>query len=210
MNQKRFYNLKHYVTLLNIMTRNKIDYSNTIIYKIVCNDLSVTEIYIGHTTHFRQRKCQHKNNCINSNSKDYNYPLYKFIREHDGWVNFSMIEIEKYACNDSNEARARERFYFDLLNANLNMLKPLLTDEERKQMKKEYQQTEHCKEYNKEYSKKYREDNKDIQNAKKREKVTCSCNAIIARGQMSKHLKSFKHISRTQQLFKPTDEIIHA
>ena len=90
MNQKRFNNLKHYITLLNIMTRKKIDYSNTIIYKIVCNDLSVTEIYIGHTTHFRQRKCEHKSICNSLNSKKYNYPLYKFIREHNGWEIFFL------------------------------------------------------------------------------------------------------------------------
>ena len=57
--------------------------------------------------------------------------------------------------------------------------------------------------------KKY-EENKDKIQERKTEKITCSCNAIISRGFMSEHLKSFKHISRTQQLFKPTDEIIHA
>ena len=52
------------------MTLKKIDYSNTIIYKIVCNDLSVTDCYVGNTTQFRQRKSQHKKNCNNSNSKN--------------------------------------------------------------------------------------------------------------------------------------------
>ena len=211
------------------MTLKKIDYSNTIIYKIVCNDLSVTDCYVGNTTLFRQRKSQHKRTCINSNSKKYNIPLYKFIREHDGWENFSMIEIEKYPCNDGNEARSRERYYFDLLNANLNKVRPLITKEEYKQMHKEYKQTENYKENqkiyndkyrednkekykiyrdnNKEKEKQYREDNKYIINTKKREKVTCSCNAIISRGYMSDHLKACKHISRTQALFQSSDEI---
>ena len=154
------------------MTLKKIDYSNTIIYKIVCNDLSVTDCYVGNTTQFRQRKSQHKRNCSNSNSKDYNIPLYKFIREYGCWENFSMIEIEKYPCNDGNEARSRERFYFDLLNANLNKYKPLITKEERKQYDKEYKQKEECKEKDKIYrdehkneinekNKIYREQNKD-------------------------------------------------
>ena len=30
------------------------------------------------------------------------------IRENGDWNNWSMIEIEKYPCNDDNEARARE------------------------------------------------------------------------------------------------------
>ena len=42
------------------MPKDTIDYSNTIIYKIYCNDSSVTDIYIGHTTNFIKRKYQHK------------------------------------------------------------------------------------------------------------------------------------------------------
>ena len=203
------------------MTLKKIDYSNTIIYKIVCNDLSVTDCYVGNTTQFRQRKSQHKKNCNNSNSKDYNIPLYKFIREHSGWENFSMIEIEKYPCTDGNEARARERYYFDLLNANLNKMRPLRTEDERKQYDKEYRQKENIKEYNKRYCKqyreehinelkKYREENKDKNQERRSEKIKCSCGSVISRGYMSDHLKSFKHISRTQALFQSSDEIIHA
>ena len=144
------------------MTLKKIDYSNTIIYKIVCNDLSVTDCYVGNTTQFRQRKSQHKRNCNNSNSKKYNIPLYKFIREHGYWENFSMIEIEKYPCTDGNEARSRERFYFDLLNANLNKVRPLITKEELKQMNKEYKQ----KELYKENQKIYRDEHKNEKNEK--------------------------------------------
>ena len=32
------------------MTRKEINYTNTIIYKIVCNDLTVTDVYVGCTT----------------------------------------------------------------------------------------------------------------------------------------------------------------
>ena len=38
------------------MPRNKIDYSNTHFYKIVCKDLDVQDFYVGHTTDFRTRK----------------------------------------------------------------------------------------------------------------------------------------------------------
>ena len=31
------------------MPKKIIDYSKTIIYKIVCNDLTITEVYVGHT-----------------------------------------------------------------------------------------------------------------------------------------------------------------
>ena len=35
------------------------------IYKIVCNDLSITDCYVGHTTDFVKRKCNHKIICNN-------------------------------------------------------------------------------------------------------------------------------------------------
>jgi hypothetical protein len=187
------------------MTLKKIDYSKTIIYKIVSKDLSITECYVGSTTNFRGRKSKHKLSCTNSNSKKYSFPLYKFIRDNSGWDNFEMIEIEKYPCRDSNEARSRERYYFELLNASLNKVRPLVTEEEYKNKTKEYKETEKYKEYHKEfnieYCKKYRDENKDILNAKKREKVTCSCGSIITRGGKSRHEKTFIHISKSQTLF---------
>ena len=106
------------------MPRLPIDYSKTIIYKIVCNDLNITDIYVGSTTDFIRRKGQHKHSCNSEKSKKYNYKVYQTIRQNGGWDNFSMVEIEKYPCNDSNEARTRERYYFELLNASLNMIYP--------------------------------------------------------------------------------------
>ena len=38
------------------MPRKETDYSKTVIYKIVCNDLTITDIYVGHTTDFVVRK----------------------------------------------------------------------------------------------------------------------------------------------------------
>ena len=32
------------------MPKKEIDYSNTIIYRIVCKDTNITECYVGHTT----------------------------------------------------------------------------------------------------------------------------------------------------------------
>ena len=42
------------------MPRKEIDYSKTVIYKIVCNDLNVKDVYVGHTTDFTKRKATHK------------------------------------------------------------------------------------------------------------------------------------------------------
>jgi hypothetical protein len=106
------------------MPKIQIDYTNVIIYKIVSKDLTITEIYVGHTTNFIQRKYAHKNCCINKNVKGYNFKIYQFIRDNGGWDNFEMIEIEKYPCKDGNEATARERYWYETLNATLNVLVP--------------------------------------------------------------------------------------
>ena len=92
------------------------DYSNTIIYKLCCNDANIADIYIGHTTNFIQRKHNHKIVCNNPNSKNHNLVVYQRIRECNGWDNWSMIEIEKYSCNDLNEAFKRERYWLEELN----------------------------------------------------------------------------------------------
>jgi hypothetical protein len=112
------------------MPKIAMDYSRTIIYKIVCNDVNVKDLYVGSTTNFIQRKNQHKSNCNNITTKHYNYYVYDFIRNNGGWDNFNMVIIEKYPCNDRLEASQRERFWIETLNANLNKIIPLRTFKE--------------------------------------------------------------------------------
>ena len=145
------------------MPKVPIDYTNTIIYKIVCNDLNITDLYVGHTTQFTKRRCLHKHSCNNENSKGYNLKVYSTIRENGGWENWSMIEVEKYNCNDKNEATARERYWYETLESKLNSICP-------KQSQKEYYENNKDKilktqkdyyEINKDKSKEYYEINKD-------------------------------------------------
>jgi predicted GIY-YIG superfamily endonuclease len=58
------------------MPRLAVDYSKTVIYKIVCNDLSITECYVGHTTDFVRRKQAHKHNCNNQKRKSHHLKVY--------------------------------------------------------------------------------------------------------------------------------------
>ena len=103
------------------MPVQNIDYSKTIIYKIVSIDLNIKDVYIGSTTNFKERKSSHKR-C--SKSVGACLKVYKTIQLNGGWDNWEMIEIEKYPCLDHNEATKRERYYYELLNANLNMVSP--------------------------------------------------------------------------------------
>jgi hypothetical protein len=112
------------------MPKNTIDYNNTIIYKIVCNDLTIQDVYVGSTTNFTKRKHTHKNNCISEKYHNHNLKVYEFIRNNGGWSNWSMIEIEKYPCNNKIEAEKRERYWYEELNAKLNSRIPYITWEE--------------------------------------------------------------------------------
>ena len=47
------------------MPKVAIDYSKTVMYKIVCKDLNIKDLYIGHTVNFRQRKHDHRRHCVN-------------------------------------------------------------------------------------------------------------------------------------------------
>jgi len=107
------------------MPKTEIDYSNTVIYKITCKDPLITDLYVGHTTNFVQRKHGHKQSCINEKSGNYNCKLYKTIRANGGWDNWVMEIVAFFKCNDHYEARIKEQEYFTSLNATLNSLEPL-------------------------------------------------------------------------------------
>ena len=114
------------------------NYNNTVIYKIKHNeDYDDLNIYIGSTTNFRGRKNQHKTCCNNENCRDYNYPIYKYIRDNGGWDQFVMVLIEEYSCNCKNEKEIRERYYIDLLKPKLNKQIPTRTAKEYRDDNKE-------------------------------------------------------------------------
>ena len=184
------------------MPKRAIDYSKTSIYKIVCKDLEVKDLYIGHTTNFYKRKQEHKNNCIKENYAAFNSYVYQEIRKNGGWNNWDMIEVEKYICNDEREATARERFWMENLHATLNKIVPNRTKEEIKlysknhyqQHKEEiHEQNQQNKEKRFNYNLQYRNENKEKIKAYKTEKISCECGCIISRSQLSVHKKTKRH-----------------
>jgi hypothetical protein len=200
------------------MPKTPINYENTSIYKIVCKDLNITDCYVGHTTDLVKRKNQHKRNSINPNSKSYHIKVYQFIRNNKGWDNFDTILVEKYPCDNVNEAKKRERYWIEQLKATLNMTIPLRNDEEYyqdnkekiKQQVKEYikNNPEKIKERNKNYmlknkeklktrNKQYREVKKDIIKEKRSIKIICPiCGSQHNRDNTAQHRRSQKHIKK--------------
>ena len=157
------------------MPKYQTDYSNTIIYKICCKDVSIDDIYIGHTTNFIQRKNQHKTSCYNVNDKKYNQYVYEFIRNNGGWDNWTMIQIQEHNCKNKREAESTEHYWIEQLGAKLNLNKPYAMCKEDPQLYKQcwYEEKkiyilqkakehyEENKEQKLEYQKQYVEENKE-------------------------------------------------
>jgi len=186
------------------MPKKEIDYANTIMYKIVCNDLSVTDIYVGHTTDFTKRKYSHKTRCNNDKDKKYHLKVYGYMRDNGGWDNFTMIEIEKYPCNDANEARARERYWLENFTSNLNISIPNRT---RKETTHAYYEKNKAKimhysnvvrkDYHDSYYTNHKNDimkrSKENYEKKKQERYTCECGTTLNFIGKTQHLKSKTH-----------------
>ena len=108
-----------------------VNYANSVVYKIMSLNPEVDEIYVGSTTAFRKRKHDHKTNCSNENAKYYNRYVYKFIRENEGWENWSMVIVKKYPDITSKmELLKKEKKWMKKLNATLNQNVPGRTKKE--------------------------------------------------------------------------------
>ena len=197
------------------MPRKPINYSETHFYEIVCKDTNIKENYVGHTTDFTKRKCAHKTSCLNSNDRNHNLKLYKFIRENGGWENWQMILIDTKVCKNSLDAKRIEREFISQMKPRLNISIPTQTKKEysqtaksreyqknytlnHKQEKQEYDKTyrEDNKEKKKEQGKKYREDNRHIL----LETIVCECGGKYAYKNRARHFQTKQHQQYLQSL----------
>ena len=146
------------------------NYRKSFIYKLVCLDKDIGEIYIGSSTNFSSRKRAHKCACNKVDGKKYNNPTYQFIRENGGWENWEMVKILDFPCGTKKDLIAEEaRYIKDIgLDNCLNYCIPGRTIREYKQDNKEIiaEKRKKYKQANKEIiatkNKKYREENKEI------------------------------------------------
>lgn len=145
------------------------DYSKTVMYKIVSKDETIPDMYIGHTTNIKQRRIKHYEGVIYFNPKK-DYKVYKFIRANGGWDNFNLVVIEEYPCSKCDEARLRERYWYDLLNPTLNDRKPICS------------KMEYCI---------LTKDKKQLYDIERRKQtMICECGHTIQIARKSEHLKS--------------------
>ena len=82
------------------------NYQKGIIYKLCCKNPLITDIYIGSTTNFRERKHSHKSISNCSNSSFSNRKIYKTINENGGfsntteWAQKDPVGFTKYLENN--------------------------------------------------------------------------------------------------------------
>jgi len=162
----------------------QVDYSKIVIYKIQHQELDEL-LYVGSTTHFGNRKRQHKGNCYNPNGKSYNSKLYSTIRDNGGWDEFNMVIVKEFPCENKRQAEAEEDKCIREMKSSLNMRKAYITKEEKQEYFKKYNKDfyqqnrerilQQTKEYNKdnierkkEYNKEYEERNKEILKVKRK------------------------------------------
>jgi hypothetical protein len=178
------------------MPKVEVDYSNTIFYKIYCVNPEITDMYIGHTTNFVQRKHTHKQSCINTKCKNYNCKLYNYIREHGGWNNWIMEIIAFHNCEDHYSARKCEQEYFKEYKSTLNSIEPLPTPKIKKE-NKEKMITNTTNTTNKTpiKPKKYSCDNCNFSCSNKKD--------------FNKHLATAKHINTTNTTKNTTNKTPH-
>lgn len=122
-------------------------------YIIKCNNLELTDVYIGSTFNFTNRKSEHK-----KKSTHHHYKIYQYIRENGGWDNFNMTLIERRICRDMLEARQYEQHLIEQHKSSLNTIKAF-----RKETKKEADHLTYLKyaEQYKEKHNKYYTENED-------------------------------------------------
>ena len=191
------------------MPRKEIIYQNTVIYKIQHVEKEDL-LYVGHTTDFTKRKCNHKSKCTKPDNEKFHLKLYQMIRDNGGWDMFRMIEIKKFPCNDDREACAEEDKIMRELKANMNSISAVFDEEKLKMKCKRADDKRNATAARIEYKKSYYEENKEKIKAQKKkwdednsekmknwitEMVQCECGCFMQRKNrgLTKHKESQRH-----------------
>lgn len=98
------------------MPATKIDYSKTLIIKIVSKDLKKKDFFLDYCQGLQNKLVSLKKQCNNEKHKNYNSSMNKFIRDNGGFSNFNVVIIEEYKeCENKSQAIMRLRYWYDKL-----------------------------------------------------------------------------------------------
>ena len=100
-------------------------------YKLYSKDPEIKDKYIGCTKRLLRHLTKHYYVCHSSATPQRNAYVYRFIREHGGWNDWTY-EILETATLTTMEQRKLKRHCIETLKATLNTYLPTRTDRERK------------------------------------------------------------------------------
>jgi len=161
------------------------DFSKAKIYKIT-NDYN-DDVYVGSTCNtLAKRFSDHKSHCMVEPKT--NLPLYKLINEI-GFERFRIQLIEIFPCDDKYELRQREGHFI----RQIGTLNKRVAGRTKKEYYMEFK--EEKQDHKKEVQKEYYEQNKDVINEKRTEKISCECGSVIMKCNLLRHTKNIKHIA---------------
>lgn len=194
-----------------------LDYSRTVIYKIVPRDPNIKHCYVGSTTNFRNRKLSHQEGVESDDSR----LVYKTIREKGGWDAWEMVELEKYPCADSTEARSRERKWMEDLGADLNSVRPIVSKSEAIEYKNAYREAhrEHARARDRARvaalgeslrikKREYHAAHREQILARQNRRVVCECGESVPACNLARHRRSNTHATLLASATGPEKEIV--
>ena len=182
------------------MPKKEIDYSKCVIYKIQHKDNNDL-LYVGHTTNFTKRKYEHKSGVNNEKGNAYNHKVYQMIRENGGWLDFNMVEVKDFPCENNRQATTEEDRIMREMKATLNTIRASHSRKEyrqdNKEQIKEYKQQsyEKNKEQIKERVREYNEKNKEKIQEHKNKVCLCICGKEYTHSHKLRHERTQFHLN---------------
>ncbi len=137
------------------------------VYKLCCD--GINEFYIGSSFNMKKRKLYHKYSCNDANSKEYNFKVYKYIRENKGFENWKFEILVEKEFENKKALIIREKECINQLKPALNSNNAYRTEEEFKLQTKEHSAKRFAT------------------------KINCACGGKTDKMNKSKHEKSKKH-----------------
>ena len=157
-------------------------FSKAVIYKLI-NKVTNEVLYVGSSCNYNHRISEHESDCTNDQSKRYNLPIYKHVREIGGWEMVSHDIIESFPCETKTELMQREQEIINQFSGLKNVIRSYQSADERKAYNQQYEINRKGtrKEYNKQYEidhaderkaykKQYEIDNREKRNEQRRQR----------------------------------------
>lgn len=183
------------------------------VYKLVCKNPEIKDMYIGSTKNIHQRAYNHYLTSNNPTSKEYNKKSNVYIRENGGWDNFELIKLCDVEYTEIKELRKKEQEYIDTLKPTLNKSRAYNYDgyaqiyrDSRKEQKSESNRKYYLKNKQRlqDYKKIYRAKKKEeLKKLKEIEKIKQEEHTLqLQLTQLNKTLEIFKKLKEENTILK--------